>query len=132
MRKCQQLEPQGALEIEARGSGSQKVLRLKPELRFYSTGSEEPETRLEQERKIPLPKCVAGLGDRAGQHCYHFLVECGGGQRWATAGGGRKGPYSVLQRWGLWSIPLSAPPAWAGLVSRAGTYYRANGPFPKE
>lgn len=70
------------MKIEARRSRSQKVLRFKPELRFWSEGSEEPETRLEQERKIPLPRCVAGLGDRSAA-----LVGCGDGQLWAIAGG---------------------------------------------
>lgn len=46
-----QLEPRWALDIEARGSSSQKVLRLKPEWRFHPAGSEEPESGLERERK---------------------------------------------------------------------------------
>lgn len=95
---------------EARGSSPQKVFRLKPELRFHSTSSEEPETRFKQERMIPLPRCVGTLGDRGEEHGYCYPVGCRDGHAWALAGGWKRDPFLLFENVGaVEHAPLCAP-----------------------
>lgn len=98
----------GIGQREDRGSSSQ-VFRLKLELRFHSVGSEEPETRIEQERKIPELRCVVGLGGQGGQYCHHYPV----GVKLS-----RPGPLQGTGGGALLVSQKGPPPGWHGAQGR--------------
>lgn len=127
------------MEAEARGLTSQKVFRLKPEMRFHSASSEELETRFKQERKIPLRSCVGRLGDREDSS----VIAVPWGWRSAPGSGAeRRVPFHYQRKWGLWSRPLCAPSlGWHGAQNRdlslqgngwpAAPTWRTRGPFQR-
>lgn len=46
-------------------------------------------------------------------------------------GAGRGIPFYYSRMWGLWSMPLYVPPAWAGTVPRTGTSHYRQWAFQK-